>query len=314
MHFGENVNPPAFGLHDNTCPFCAGTKPELKHFHTKNGERKDETELEKNLAAKGEVTSDPEVGAVYPTDGGGDPNAGWVVEAGYLEDFPVTLQAAAHHLIPGRPGMKESRLEKWTWTGAPGSQLTEDIGYNIDGAENGVWLPHLPHIYFTRKIPGTDPKRPTFAEYYGVAWGDSLVKKGKGVQLSEDAKLQIGLFIMLELWLQMHFTEHGARYKYLDNKTTYDGEARQRCNLLADLMLSFWSQKCQEAPRDDGTLNPPYGLVERINLQSKYILERITGRPDRWQSWVGTLAQEVWQFLRTTESAKLTSKGAIRRI
>jgi hypothetical protein len=276
------------------CPFCE--TQELLNYHTKNGALKKERVLAKHLRSADEITSDS-VGNVYPTPGGGDPTKGWLVAANILETFPVEIAAAPHHLIPGKASMAPSTLE--TWTLESKGKIKQDIGYNIDCAENGIFLPHLPEIYWTRYQPGTETP---MSEYFGQTWTD----------LSPSAKQSIGDLVMNETELQMHYTDHDDPYAHVDNETNYDDECKQECNQLADMMQAFADvAKCQD---DDGKLNPPYALVHRINGKSRAVKLRITGSPRRWQSWVSPLAQELTHTLQSTNAKLSVWRGIISRI
>jgi hypothetical protein len=76
--------------------------------------------------------------------------------------YPVKV--AAHHLIPGNASLKNAKtLQKFMTKGKKvtsvlGNKFTikEHIGYNINGAHNGVWLPGN---YAIRK--GSSPKKKT---------------------------------------------------------------------------------------------------------------------------------------------------------
>jgi len=279
----------------NDCPFCQ--EKEYKNYKTKHGELKDERKLASNLRAESEITSDT-VGNIYPLPGGSDKTIGWEAKAGVLEDFPVEMAAAPHHIIPGKASMAPSRLE--TWTLEEKGKIKEDVGYNIDCAQNGIFLPHLPEIYWTRHKPGT--KIP-MSKYYGQTWTD----------LSSSSKESIGFIIMGETNLQMHYTDHDDPYINVDNESTYDDECKQECNHLADFMnMKSMLAKCED---DDGKLDPPYILVYKINAKSREIKGRITGSPQRWTSWVSPLAQEYTHKLRSDSSSPLSSyKGLIKKL
>ena len=111
----------------------------------------------------------------------------------------------------------------------------------------------------------------------------------------------------------MHYTDHDDPYAHVDNQTTYDDEAKERCNLLGDLMTTFWSVRCPEAQdQGDGKYYPPYGLVARINLQSVFMQRRITGKPTYWQSWVSPLAQDYSGDLKSGQ-VPLSLKFVMRK-
>jgi hypothetical protein len=258
---------------------------------------KDEAELERSLWSNApEVSTDSKVGPIYPLPGGSDPTTGWVAKAGALEEFEVEIGAAPHHVIPGKAAMaKSTSLEKWTR--ADKGKIKEDIGYSIDCARNGIFLPHVPVIYWTRhKLP----ERVPMSQHYGQTW--------KG--LSNSSKQSIGYLVMLETWLQMHYTDHSAPYNP-GTPQNYDSEVKQRCNQLGDLTTNFHIL-CERSKGDDGKHYPPYSLVHQINQLSDYFKMQITGRPDQWKSWVSPIARRLTQDLAAGQE-HLASRALISR-
>lgn len=291
-HVGEPAGgaPPA---HDEPkCPFCE-TKT-LLDYHTKHGTLKDEKVLAKSLRTNGNITTDKEVGTIYPLPGGNDKTTGWEAKAGVLEEFPVKMAAAPHHIIPGNAAMAPSRVE--TWTLASKGKIKEDIGYSIDCAQNGIFLPHLPEIYFTRHIHKTP-----MSKYYGQTWAG----------LSDGAKGSIAATIHMEICLQMHYTDHDDPYVHVDHSASYDGQCKQACNDVADYM-ELKASVCPEKG-DDGKLMPPYGLVHMLNEESADMKDNITGVPAKWKSWVSPLAQNTTHELRTGK-LNFSTKGVIHRL
>lgn len=276
-----SITKPASGKHNKSCPFCSGKQPKTLGYNTKVGKSKDEDVLGQNLAAKSQITSDKLVGAVYPLPGGNDEHYGWEVEAGVLLDkAPVDVPCTPHHLIPGDV-MSKSDLEKQGWTKA-GKKIIEDIGYNIDCAQNGIWLPHLPEIHWTREVTVSGVKK---------RLGDIYKLFGS---LPGTQKLAIGHIIMGDTNLQMHYTGHGSIKK---NSKSYNSEALDKCDTIADLMLTFWSVKCKKAKKGS-KLYPPYGLVHLINNASRLLKIDITGTPRSWKLWVSTLAKQYTAALK----------------
>jgi hypothetical protein len=295
---GEGIKPPASGRHNKTCPICEGKKNlRCLGYNTKLGVQKDEKVLGQNLRKKGQITSDKAVGNVFPFAGGRSDHKGWVVKAGVMQSFEVTIQPTPHHLIPGNAAMAPSKLEKWTSV-SKNAKLKEDVGYSIDCTRNGIWLPHLPHIHWTSYKTAT--KR----------WCDIY---GKWSKLDFNDQLDIGRLVMGETSLQMHYTDHDDPYADVPHNTTYDNNAKQRCNTLAALMLTFWDVKCPEGkdPADNNKMYPPYGLVERINLQSDYMKKRISGHPSRWKEFVSPLATELKKKVKG--GWKIKKKGVVTR-
>lgn len=52
-----------------------------------------------------------------------------------------TVQYSAHHLIPGNETWPHTSLLVWIDENAPGTNVCDDIGYDVNGAANGVDLP-----------------------------------------------------------------------------------------------------------------------------------------------------------------------------
>lgn len=291
-HVGEPAGAAPPGHDEPKCPFCE-TKT-LLNYHTKHGVLKDEKVLAKSLATDGEIKTDKEVGTIYPLPGGNDKTTGWEAKEGTLEDFAVKMAAAPHHIIPGNAAMAPSRVEKWTVESK--GKIKQDIGYSIDCAQNGIFLPHLPEIYFTRRISGKP-----MSKYYGQTWAG----------LSDSAKASIAATVQMEVCLQMHYTDHDDPYVHVDHSTTYDGECKQLCNQLADYM----DLKAAQCPKKDGDgkLMPPYGLVLMLNQKSARMKDQITGIPSKWRSWVSPLAQNLTQDLRTGK-LRFGMRGLVHRL
>lgn len=75
----------------------------------------------------------------------------WVYDAGLA---PVLY--GAHHLIPGNDAMGKSNIYKNKWLGPTDNGADPDnIGYNINSASNGYWLPGN---YAIRPWKGLDPQ------------------------------------------------------------------------------------------------------------------------------------------------------------
>jgi len=299
MEMGESVTGPGAGGddgHPEDCVFCAESPRQLKGYRTKHGALKDEHELERSLWSNAqEITMDSTIGPIYPLPGGNDPTTGWSAKAGTLEDFEVDIGAAPHHIIPGKAAMARSSLERWTR--ADKGSIKEDIGYSIDCAANGAFLPHVPVIYWTKhKLP----ERLPMSEYYGRTWSG----------LSGSSKQSIAYFVMGETWLQMHYTDHKKSYESGSSKS-YDLETKDACDELGDF-VEVLHRLCERSKDGDGKHYPPYALVHRINFISGHFKQRITGRPDRWKSWVSPLARG---FTRAIEQGleQLISRAVVQR-
>lgn len=298
MEIGESVAVDvASAQADEQCARCAESGP-FNGYKTKHGALKKERVLEANLHAAGVISSDSEVGPVYPLDGGGDPTTGWEAKPGVFEDFVVTLAAAPHHVIPGKAAMAKSSIEKWTC--ASKGKIKEDIGYNIDGAQNGIFLPHLPSIYWTKHHESGGI---SMAKYYGQTWRD----------LSTSSKESIAFTVMNETWLQMHYTDHDDPYEDMSPYASYDQECLDVCNTIEeDVAMRMAGSKCPECGKKIDKHDPPYEVVGEINTGAQDIRGNITGNPSGWTSWVSPLARMFTKRLQESR-VRLSSRGLIRR-
>ncbi|MEM9101695.1 MAG: AHH domain-containing protein [Pseudomonadota bacterium] len=93
----------------------------------------DPGQLEKNMAKAGEPRpSDWDLQyPVYDCSG---------QEIELPDDHTVTPNP--HHLIPGNESLKQSKqILRWIYADAEDSEIESDINYDINNAQNGVWLP-----------------------------------------------------------------------------------------------------------------------------------------------------------------------------
>lgn len=277
MQVGESVAPPVSGQHDATCPFCAGGTPALRGLTTHAGAENSSTTLTSNLGN-------------IPT---------YTLEKDLIEEFPVNVAPAAHHLLPGNQAMDPHSIEMLT-TVKKNSNLLEDIGYDINAEENGVWLPTYPDLYKNKSIEinGKSYKGYDVSKYMWAA--DNIpVSSGGASVLPEATKIKVVNLIQAR-WGQAHIGDHKA--------TKYDQACRDRLTLLKNLMVNFWIPKCNQSQDQNGKLRPPYGLVQRINLQSTFMNQSIMPRrsPREWQQWVSMYAKEF------TELAKKGFRGKVQ--
>lgn len=151
----------------------------------------------------------------------------------------------AHHLIPGNESMKrvpkildliESRRGK----------IKADIGYDINAATNGVWL------------PGS----------YGVSTTSPLGTKWSNY----DYKEEYALAAMGKAGAQFH-----------DRHPKYSGKVKSTLRSLADKITLLRPEKCgicKEKLSDKA--RPPYGLVGRLNRLSRIYRSFLHGPTRKW--------------------------------
>ena len=126
---------------ENTCPFCA----EPEHESRTNDLKNDSKKLRK-ACHKGDILGLPEPGSTAPG------SQQWCVVYRHPETGKEEISEVRnnpHHCIPGRASLKGKYqhpilevIEKEKGT------ITGDIGYNVNGQENGIWLPTIiEHFY-----------------------------------------------------------------------------------------------------------------------------------------------------------------------
>ena len=166
MEVGESVSVvgPSSLAEEDSCPFAHESssqeiKNELGGIGTKLGE---------NLKGCVPISNWPNVPAPAPLpdprDRPGDKRLAWVaieVNGETVSDHgkPVLypLVCAAHHLIPAQESLKDHPLLQFMCKSGqeqdfrnskapapkavPNSKVWDNVGYNVNGSENGVWLP-----------------------------------------------------------------------------------------------------------------------------------------------------------------------------
>lgn len=120
--------------HDADCYFCKAKSEAVD----------EENDLDANPEEDEDADADEEQPLKFKNDSGKLGSAlGGCPDPKEITVWGTTkkLSAAAHHLIPGNAALKESTLFKsneYLWTNG---KAKGNIGYNINGNPNGIWLP-----------------------------------------------------------------------------------------------------------------------------------------------------------------------------
>ena len=202
------------------------------------------------------------------------------------DDYPYIL--AAHHLIPGEASLAPSKLKSFmtkgasvevqTTQGTKTKQISKHIGYNVNGAHNGVWLGGNYAIRAT-----TSPTKQTWSEIKQDDWCLNYV--------AAVAKATGGQF-------------HDAHRQY--NEVVED--------LLNKIHAILQIHSCEEC--DKPTINPPFRIKTRLYNLSAHFRGRLIGPPtswrrpwftsDRWRDKAFTFDKPSNQFLAAYSAAKAT--------
>jgi len=184
------------------------------------------------------------------------------------ERFPCT--AAAHHLIPGNAALENSDLKKYMTKGSTvqvkigeatkSFTVKEHIGYNVNGAHNGVWL----------------------AASYSIRKGKTKAKLTWSALAASnpDWCLNYIAAVVKTTESQFHDTHEPYSNRVLEllNKIFFALEAHQKtCN------------ECREKLTE---IAPPYMIKDRLYRLSDHFRTQLLGPPMCWKEpWITT---EKW--------------------
>jgi len=175
--------------------------------------------------------------------------------------WPYTV--AAHHLIPGNASLKGSQLDrrymtKGGKTNLRGQSVTikENIGYNINGAHNGVWLPgnYALTAGALKEIVGVAQKWSRYSRS-NEGWAADYI--------AGSCKVAGGMF-------------H-------DTHSTYSRAVRAWLNKIATMLDHHLSacEVCAENSKE-GSIPPPYQIKTRLYGVSTFLRMRTQAHPSRW--------------------------------
>jgi hypothetical protein len=273
----EPVDPPA---HDSDqCPFCP-IKRDKEELTSYIGKDNDSAALGRNLGATGDDKKDHL----------------------YVDSVHGTYSAEAHHLICGNEVLKEEgTMERYlieqgksSSKGGAGYLKPNDVGYNVNDARNGIWLPSVPYEHMAAR------GKPAPERWWGdqTQWNRKNPSKPPRVSLEHWEKIDIAFKVMWEVKRQFHKGSHGSVGTPEDN---YVRMAIKRLRQLSVLVEHF-SEECPM--KEDGSalteppFYPPYGAVGMLNALSAELARELQGSPETWNYFISELAREcgtVWK-------------------
>jgi len=168
---------------------------------------------------------------------------------------------AAHHLIPGKASLATSQIcnymeqgkEVTSKDGAYTWKMRKNIGYNVNGSHNGIWLPGN---YSIRKR--SSPKK-------GVSWS-GLDAAGMGD------------------WCISYIAAlcRKKRREFHDTHTDYNENVKDQLDKIHTALLNH-QVGCEECQKKNGQeILPPYRLKDRLYQISKCLHGMLSGS---WRSW-----------------------------
>lgn len=172
---------------------------------------------------------------------------------------------AAHHLIPGEAALAPSSLYKdymkkggkVTTPAGKSYTLKANIGYNVNGNHNGVWLP-----------------------------GNYAIRKNKP-QLNSTGKTWSELIVSDSTWCYAYMTAcvEQAGGQFHDSHTKYSSAVMDILDKV-HFKLATHQDSCKEC-ESKTEIYPPYVLKARLYLLSKYLRMQVRLRPGVWKNpWI----------------------------
>ena len=264
MELRENVSPSMIAdiNHDETCYFC----------NAKEEPRTEENDLSDDYAEDADLDGLTPEGVIFKNDAGklgralgGHP--GQLKVELYSQpdrsakrrkvEYPVA--AAAHHLIPGNASLKKSSLyesEEYLWADG---KAKGNIGYNINSAPNGVWL------------PGNYAIRP-----WGTN-GAAFQEKSSGIEPKDYA------FAAIEAW----------KRQFHDAHEDYSDQVRQALDKIYDKLEAnetIWCPEAKKRSKNPDEKSPLYVLVNRLHTVSARMKKMLVFPTANWKKNIWTSA------------------------
>ena len=269
------------------CPFCQKDEPETDDKKTiyegKSGD----------LARALEEAQSP------------SPQRNWVVSwnSSELQSVPN-----AHHLIPaeealhGEDGHSDHPSGKvlnnphlilrYMSADADDSKVKSDIGYNVNAAHNGIWLPSVPVQAKEKKEkdPQTGKMVPAATQVDGYI--------GKWSGLSKSKQQSIGQLFMREE--KASSANYGKQWH--QRHAGYSRRVEKWLNKFVQ-KLEGWKlqEKCPvcKAESDDTLLPPPMGLLARLRGTSLELRGYLRGTAETWEPpmFASTIARKFHKSL-----------------
>lgn len=166
---------------------------------------------------------------------------------------PSKVRSNPHHLIPGNASLKPNSIVDIM--DSERGQIKSDIGYNVNGAANGIWLPTIPQVFYAGDQHG--PKL--------MKWG-VMTKDYPAEQFSHAEKAMMV-----------------AKRQFHDAHPDYSNHVAEKLNELHLLVIdAAWN--CPEVTSSaDEKAPPPYGLVAMLDGLSDRMAQSLKGIESSWR-------------------------------
>jgi hypothetical protein len=212
------------------------------------------------------------------------------------DDAEYDLQYAPHHLIPGNESLKNSGVVPFMgdkssvkkYSGGSHIKKNQFIGYDVNSAKNGVWLP--------------SPYALSNKNGWPAEQGMDVLKRRPNIDLSETEDFK-------DAYVAASITESGNLQFHMRH-VDYSDYVRKTLDAIAEKLAGMASGNCPIAAMsasEDGQFDAPYGLVGRLNVLSANLKRHLIGKIWREPLFTDELTKKYAQDLRgTKKSLKIT--------
>ena len=331
MEIGESVSPPEFvtqdqALHDeNTCPWCQPKKKQGKSEKLEGQSpqtdavgaipENDGGKLGRKLKRAKQAQPEDTIiifyrkGAPVQYESGKDILSLVTYEKTADSDgVPYRVQYAPHHLIPGNESLDGSTLVPFMgddnaiseYSAGQASKIKAGgfIGYDVNSADNGEWLPS-PYALSMRN------DWPAEAEV-------QVVKRRTGLDLGPATEAFKAAYVAAAI------AQSGGKQfhmRHLAYSEKVQGILKAVAERLALMSESGICPEAQKGKADDGKFDPPYGLVARLSVLSNNLRRFLTGPLWRHPLYADAKTAEYADDLVATKRAmKTTNRGNINKV
>ena len=257
------------------------------------------------------------------------------IRLGGHEPETLPLTCAAHHLIPAQASLRQalglvvylfkdtakfyqrvtvdktSKKKTKQPTDVSGGKLTNNVGYDVNGLQNGIWLPG-PYALRGKEVvaavfgPAAAKKkrRPSVVDRMRTQTkpdsdeldGEDFVEKPDGESAPEPAREPFDYYF---LYTVAAMQKVGKQYH--DGHTRYSEfvtEALGRLSVLLYMIDVYTTcQKCRDVRPPDGKLWPPYKVLKWLDALSSRLHGYLIGPPSGWRLplYTSSMCLEYWK-------------------
>ena len=218
---------------------------------------------------------------------------------GKLYEYP--LQYAPHHLIPGNESLKGTNIVKFLgdqdtiaeFAKGKTSMIKEGFstGYDVNSGKNGAWLPSP----YALSMQNEWPSKP----------GIRVIKRRRSVELADETE------DFKEAYVAASIEASGGRQFHMRHNK-YSEKVQEILEVIAERMRLMAAGACplaSDSADDDDKLDPPYGVVGRLNVLSENLNRLVTGALWRPPLFTDDMTREYAEDLKQTKR-----KGRIKKV